>query len=79
MGIKNVIFRSADGADKLLMFFGSLGSIGDGMQYPLTMFVLSDVINDYGNSNTVSLSNHTVDMVYTCSFISIVPDMCVCI
>ncbi|XP_021892916.1 ABC transporter B family member 15-like [Carica papaya] len=62
MGIKNVIFRSADGADKLLMFFGSLGSIGDGMQYPLTMFVLSDVINDYGNSNTVSLSNHTVDM-----------------
>ncbi|CAI0380118.1 unnamed protein product [Linum tenue] len=41
------MFRFADGKDKLLMTFGVLGCIGDGMQYALTMFVLSDVINDF--------------------------------
>ncbi|KAL0311053.1 UNVERIFIED_CONTAM: ABC transporter B family member 15 [Sesamum angustifolium] len=49
MGTKDGIFRYADGTDKLLMFFGALGSIGDGLQVPLTMFVLSDVINEYGH------------------------------
>ncbi|CAN1224219.1 Putative multidrug resistance protein [Linum grandiflorum] len=43
------MFRFADGTDKLLMFFGTLGCIGDGMQYALTMFVLSTVINEYGD------------------------------
>ena len=30
------------------MTFETLGSIGDGLQIPLMMFVLSDVINTYG-------------------------------
>ncbi|CAN4104073.1 unnamed protein product [Withania somnifera] len=50
------MFRYADKKDKLLMFFGTLGSMGDGPQIPLMMFVLSDVINDYGNlSSSVSM------------------------
>ncbi|KAM0965312.1 hypothetical protein TB2_020918 [Malus domestica] len=60
MGKKGGIFRYADGVDKLLMVFGTLGSIGDGLMTPLTMFVLSRVINEYGGA-TLSVSNEVVD------------------
>lgn len=63
MGEKGGMFRYADGIDKLLMLFGTLGSIGDGLMSPLTMIVLSGVINDYGTSD-VSFSNDVVDKVY---------------
>ena len=59
---KDGIFRYAEGYDKFLMFFGTLGSIGDGLQIPLMMYVLSDVINDYGNPN-ITISNSTVNKV----------------
>lgn len=62
MGKKDGIFRYADRSDKLLMFFGTLGSIGDGMQIPLMMFVLSDVINEYGSLND-KVSIKTVNSV----------------
>ncbi|XP_031250117.1 putative multidrug resistance protein [Pistacia vera] len=61
MGAKDSMFRFADGKDKLLMLLGTMGSIGDGLQYPLMMFVLSSVINDYGNPANSSLSNDDVD------------------
>lgn len=48
----NSLFRYADGMDKLLMFFGTLGSLGDGLQNPLMMYILSDVINAYGDRNS---------------------------
>lgn len=51
MGLKNSMFRYADGIDKLLMLFGTLGSIGDGLQNPLMMYILSEVINSYGSSS----------------------------
>ncbi|KAL6199311.1 hypothetical protein ACLB2K_029095 [Fragaria x ananassa] len=60
MGLKNSMFRYADGTDKLLMFFGTLGSIGDGLQNPLMMFILSEVINSYGSSSG-ALTNAGVD------------------
>ncbi|KAD3066976.1 hypothetical protein R6Q59_018866 [Mikania micrantha] len=54
---KDGIFRFAEGIDKFLMFWGTLGSIGDGLQVPLTMFVLSGIINDYGDPQaTITLS-----------------------
>lgn len=59
---KGGMFRFADKTDKLLMFFGTLGSMGDGLQIPLMMFVLSEVINDYGNLSS-SVSMHTVNKV----------------
>ncbi|CAN1243087.1 Putative multidrug resistance protein [Linum perenne] len=31
------------------MIVGAIGSVGDGLQYPLSTFVLSFVMNDYGN------------------------------
>lgn len=56
------MFRYADGIDKILMFFGTLGSIGDGIQIPLMMFLLKDVINAYGDKNS-GLTNDMVDKV----------------
>ncbi|XP_073158021.1 putative multidrug resistance protein [Henckelia pumila] len=60
MGKKDGIFRYADRVDKFLMFFGTLGSIGDGLQIPLMMFVLSSVINEYGSLNS-GVSTDSVD------------------
>ncbi|KAI9093399.1 hypothetical protein K1719_027413 [Acacia pycnantha] len=54
------MFRYSDKVDKLLMLFGTLGSFGDGIQMPLMMFILSNVINDYGSSNNV-LTKQDVD------------------
>lgn len=62
MGKKGGLFRYADGTDRLLMTFGILGSIGDGLMTPLTMLVLSRLINDFGVANT-SFSNDVVDKV----------------
>ncbi|OMO81542.1 hypothetical protein COLO4_23523 [Corchorus olitorius] len=43
------LFRYADGIDKLLLLFGTLGSIGDGMMSPVNMYILSGALNDYGD------------------------------
>ncbi|KAA8533235.1 hypothetical protein F0562_033232 [Nyssa sinensis] len=63
MGAKGGIFLYADSTDKLLILFGTLGSIGDGMSTPLTMIILSGVINVYGSSEfaDTSFANHEVD------------------
>ncbi|XP_076941356.1 putative multidrug resistance protein [Bidens hawaiensis] len=58
---KEGLFRYAEGYDKFLMFFGTLGSIGDGLQIPLMMYVLSDVINDYGTPGPTRVTSSTVD------------------
>ncbi|PQQ16211.1 putative multidrug resistance protein [Prunus yedoensis var. nudiflora] len=60
MGLKKSMFRYADGTDKLLMLFGTLGSVGDGLQTPLMMYILSEVINSYGSANG-GLTNADVD------------------
>lgn len=62
MGNKDGMFRYADGKDKFLMMIGTLGSMGDGLQVPLMMFVLSNVINDYGNPN-ITVTMATVNKV----------------
>lgn len=66
----NSMFRYADGVDKLLMFFGTLGSLGDGLQNPLMMYILSDVINSYGDKNS-TLTKHDVNKVSLCSIKSL--------
>ncbi|KAI3779479.1 hypothetical protein L2E82_09200 [Cichorium intybus] len=60
MAKKGGMFYYADGIDKLLLLFGTLGSIGDGLTSPLTMVILSKVIDEYGTSG-VSISNDIVD------------------
>ncbi|KAI5406157.1 putative multidrug resistance protein [Lathyrus oleraceus] len=62
MGNKGGFFRYADGVDKFLLLFGTLGCIGDGIQTPLTMLVLGSLIDDYargGSQHTVSI--HTIN------------------
>lgn len=56
------LFKFADHFDKWLLFFGILGSVGDGLMNPLTMIVLAGAINDYGNTD-IKLTNHVVDKV----------------
>ena len=63
---KDGIFRYADSWDMWLMLFGTLGSIGDGLQNPLMMFILSDVINDYGSGK--ELTNEVVN-IFSCNLI----------
>ncbi|KAJ0989438.1 hypothetical protein J5N97_007794 [Dioscorea zingiberensis] len=46
------LFRYADGIDKLLLTFGVIGSIGDGLMQPMTMFLLSRMINTFGSTTT---------------------------
>ncbi|KAI3779497.1 hypothetical protein L2E82_09218 [Cichorium intybus] len=60
MAKKGGMFYYADGIDKLLLLFGTLGSIGDGLMSPLTMVILGGVIDEYGTGG-VSISNDTVD------------------
>lgn len=62
MGKKGGMFYYADGIDKLLLLFGTIGSIGDGLMSPLTMVILSGVIDEYGTGG-VSISNDVVDKV----------------
>ena len=70
MGMKDSMFRCADGVDKLLMLLGTLGSIGDGLQHPLSMYILSDVINSYGSASG-SLTNDDVDKVITIIYVDV--------
>lgn len=56
------IFSYADGIDKVLMFLGTLGSIGDGLMSPLTMVALAGAIDQYAVSGP-SLPNDVVDKV----------------
>ena len=62
MGKNGGLFGYADGTDKLLMVLGTIGSIGDGLMTPLTMLVLSGLINEYGAADS-SFSNDIVDKV----------------
>lgn len=64
MGREHGLFRYADGVDKLLVLLGVAGSVGDGLMTPLTMLVLSDVINKYGGASaTDAFENATVHKV----------------
>lgn len=65
MGSKGGIFRYADGVDKLLLLFGTLGCIGGGLQTPITMLVLGSLINDYAGGSEHSVSNNVIDKVTT--------------
>ncbi|CAA3031650.1 ABC transporter B family member 15-like [Olea europaea subsp. europaea] len=51
MGSKGGLFRCADNVDKLLMFLGILGSLGDSLAAPMTMFVLSGALDAFGSAD----------------------------
>ncbi|XP_022880981.1 putative multidrug resistance protein [Olea europaea var. sylvestris] len=45
------LFRYADGVDKLLMFIGILGCLGDSLADPLAMSVLSSALDAFGSAD----------------------------
>jgi hypothetical protein len=56
MGSKPVLFSYTDGVDKLLLLFGTLGSIGDGLMTPLFFFFLLNGTSLNSKSNTREIS-----------------------
>ncbi|KAL4574000.1 hypothetical protein LXL04_020822 [Taraxacum kok-saghyz] len=60
MAKKGGMFYYADGIDKVLLLFGTIGSIGDGLMSPLTMVILSGIIDEYGTGG-VNISLDVVD------------------
>ncbi|XP_068642203.1 putative multidrug resistance protein [Aristolochia californica] len=58
-----IIFRHADGIDRLLMLFGVLGSMGDGLTTPIMLFVTSKIMNNLGAgpSDDPSSFRHLID------------------
>ncbi|KAI9116915.1 hypothetical protein K1719_011914 [Acacia pycnantha] len=64
MGKKGGFLRYADRVDKLLLLFGTLGCIVDGLQTSITMLVLGSLIDDYANHTSDSENDafkHSVD------------------
>ncbi|XP_004502504.1 putative multidrug resistance protein isoform X1 [Cicer arietinum] len=61
MGSKGGFLRYADGVDKFLLLFGTLGCIGDGIQTPMTMLVLGSLIDDYASGSQHTISIHTIN------------------
>ncbi|XP_074326257.1 putative multidrug resistance protein [Apium graveolens] len=55
------MLRYTDGIDKMLLFFGTIGCIGEGMMIPATMFILSDEITSYGQSDSKDSSPSSYD------------------
>ncbi|CAI9089469.1 OLC1v1024049C1 [Oldenlandia corymbosa var. corymbosa] len=48
------IFREADYIDKLLMFIGFLGAVGDGISLPSIILFSSKILNDFGRATAGS-------------------------
>ena len=52
------MFMHTDGVDFLLMLFGFIGSVGDGLLTPLVLFITSHLMNNIGTgSSAVSLTD----------------------
>ncbi|KAJ0551930.1 putative ABC transporter type 1, transmembrane domain-containing protein [Helianthus annuus] len=64
MGGKGGMFYYADGIDKVLMLFGTLGCLGDALMSPLTMLILSGILDDYGGGG-ISFSIDVVNKFQT--------------
>ncbi|KAJ9540581.1 hypothetical protein OSB04_027087 [Centaurea solstitialis] len=53
------IFMHADRLDIFLMVFGLLGSVGDGVAMPTMLLITSKIMNDIGDSNSISTNIFT--------------------
>ncbi|KAK7825161.1 abc transporter b family member 15 [Quercus suber] len=60
------MFMHADGVDLLLMIFGFIGSVGDGLITPLVLFISSHLMNNIGaGSSAVSLADSFSNSINT--------------
>ncbi|KAJ9551429.1 hypothetical protein OSB04_015474 [Centaurea solstitialis] len=53
------IFMHADGVDMFLVALGFLGAVGDGFSMPVMLLVLSKIMNNFGDSSSVSMDVFT--------------------
>lgn len=59
------LFTFADSVDKLLMFVGSVGAIGNGLSIPLMTILFGELIDSFGQT----VSHNVVTIVSKVSFI----------
>lgn len=66
MGSIQSIFMHADGADIILMIFGLIGAVGDGISMPLRIYITSKLMNAIGDSSSGVESQfiHSINEVY---------------
>lgn len=57
------LFSHVDSVDKLLMFIGFLGCLGDSLATSLTMYVLSGALNSFGTTDQ-SIAKAVVNKVH---------------
>ncbi|KAK3024903.1 hypothetical protein RJ639_043218 [Escallonia herrerae] len=62
-----VIFRYADWVDNLLMLFGTIGAIGDGMSTNCLLVYVSHLFNSLGYGKTQRYQGNFMDEVEKCS------------
>ncbi|KAG9450636.1 hypothetical protein H6P81_010601 [Aristolochia fimbriata] len=58
-----VIFRHADAVDRLLMLFGVLGSMGDGLTTPMMLLLTSKIMNNLGTGPSSDDPSSFVDHI----------------
>ncbi|KAM7508087.1 hypothetical protein LguiA_018540 [Lonicera macranthoides] len=58
------IFMHADGADLLLMLFGFIGAMGDGISMPAMLIVTSKLMNNLGGSANSDNFTHNINKGY---------------
>lgn len=78
MGSKGGLFGCADSFDRLLMLIGAVGSIGEGLAPPITMYVLSGAIDAFGSADQ-SIARDVVNKVCFFTKFTCVIKFCVCI
>lgn len=60
------IFMHADSYDAVLMSFGILGAIGDGISMPAMLLITSKLMNSFGNATTSITQNFTHNVNQVC-------------
>lgn len=72
MGSIRSIFMHADGADKLLMTLGFIGTVGDGFSMPVMLYTTSMLMNDIGGTSsgvdaqfTHSINKVNINILYS--------------
>ncbi|CAO2183787.1 unnamed protein product [Urochloa humidicola] len=62
------LFSFADRADAALMALGTVAAVANGMARPLMIFILGDVIDAFGSTDSSSNVVHRVSKVHTACF-----------
>ena len=58
------LFSFADPLDRLLMFIGTVGAIGNGISLPLLILIVGTMINAFGESTTSKVVDEVSKVIF---------------